>query len=228
MRLVAIIAAVFVSAIFFAPGSRTVQALAPAKVHSVEHRKTQSIKTKKHKKAKIVTVKPGDYLGKIAKKNHTTFLRLFYANKQIKDPDLIFPGQKLKVPAKSEHLKLRPLPGHASVIKRKYHHVTSNVKPAVRSKVHTHAAPTPTVNPVSNYGIWDKLAACESGGNWQINTGNGFYGGLQFTISSWHAVGGFGYPNQASKAEQITRAQILQARQGWGAWPICSAKLGLG
>ena len=57
---------------------------------------------------------------------------------------------------------------------------------------------------------WDRLAECESNGTWDINTGNGFYGGVQFTLSSWQAVGGEGYPHQASKAEQIKRAEILQ------------------
>ena len=77
------------------------------------------------------------------------------------------------------------------------------------------------------YGIWDRLAACESGGNWSINTGNGYYGGLQFSLASWRAVGGRGYPHRASRAEQIRRGRRLQARQGWGASPSCSRKLGL-
>jgi hypothetical protein len=76
-------------------------------------------------------------------------------------------------------------------------------------------------------GVWDKLAQCESGGNWRINTGNGYYGGLQFSLSSWRAVGGSGYPHAASKAEQILRAERLKAKQGWGAWPACTRKLGL-
>ena len=74
---------------------------------------------------------------------------------------------------------------------------------------------------------WDRLASCESTNRWDINTGNGFYGGLQFTLSSWAAVGGEGYPHHASKAEQIMRAEKLQDLQGWGAWPTCSKKLGL-
>jgi hypothetical protein len=75
--------------------------------------------------------------------------------------------------------------------------------------------------------VWDRLAQCESGGNWSINTGNGYYGGLQFTLSTWRSLGGSGYPNQASRSEQIARAQALQARSGWGQWPACAAKLGL-
>jgi resuscitation-promoting factor RpfB len=75
--------------------------------------------------------------------------------------------------------------------------------------------------------VWDKLAQCESGGNWSINTGNGYYGGLQFSLSTWRAYGGNGYPHQASREVQIRIAKKLQADAGWGAWPGCSSKLGL-
>jgi resuscitation-promoting factor RpfB len=75
--------------------------------------------------------------------------------------------------------------------------------------------------------VWDKLAQCESGGNWSINTGNGYYGGLQFSLSTWRAQGGEGYPHQASREEQIRIAKKLQAAAGWGQWPACSSKLGL-
>jgi putative cell wall-binding protein len=74
---------------------------------------------------------------------------------------------------------------------------------------------------------WERLAQCESGGNWAINTGNGYYGGIQFSLSSWRAVNGAGYPHQNTKWEQIHRGELLQQRQGWGAWPACSRKLGL-
>lgn len=74
---------------------------------------------------------------------------------------------------------------------------------------------------------WDRLAECESGGNWSINTGNGYYGGLQFSQSSWEAAGGSGSPAGASKSEQIRVAENLLQMQGWGAWPSCSAQLGL-
>lgn len=76
-------------------------------------------------------------------------------------------------------------------------------------------------------GIWLQLAQCESSGNWGIDTGNGYYGGLQFTLSSWRAVGGAGYPNEAHPMEQIARADYLQRIQGWKAWPMCAEKLGL-
>ena len=74
---------------------------------------------------------------------------------------------------------------------------------------------------------WDALAQCESGGNWGINTGNGFSGGLQFLPSTWAAYGGTGDPASASREQQIAVAERVLAVQGWGAWPACSAKLGL-
>jgi hypothetical protein len=74
---------------------------------------------------------------------------------------------------------------------------------------------------------WDRLAQCESGGRWNINTGNGFSGGLQFTPSTWRAFGGSGPAHQASREQQIAVAERVLAKQGWGAWPACSRKLGL-
>lgn len=84
-----------------------------------------------------------------------------------------------------------------------------------------------TAPAVGGGSVWDALAQCESGGNWAINTGNGYYGGLQFSASSWHAVGGTGLPHQASRETQIAMGERLRAAQGWGAWPACSRKLGL-
>ena len=77
-------------------------------------------------------------------------------------------------------------------------------------------------------GVWDRLAECESGGNWSINTGNGYYGGLQFSLSTWRAFGGSGYPHENSKAEQIRIAELVRdARGGYGDWPACARELGL-
>jgi resuscitation-promoting factor RpfA len=76
-------------------------------------------------------------------------------------------------------------------------------------------------------GVWDKLAMCESTGNWSINSGNGFSGGLQFTPQTWRAFGGKGQAHQASREEQIAVAERVLKGQGWGAWPACSRKLGL-
>ena len=78
--------------------------------------------------------------------------------------------------------------------------------------------------------MWDRVAACESGGRWHINTGNGYYGGLQFSSSTWKGYGGKKYASQAhkaSKAEQIKIAKKVLKGQGPGAWPTCSRKAGL-
>jgi nucleoid-associated protein YgaU len=78
--------------------------------------------------------------------------------------------------------------------------------------------------------VWDRVARCESGGNWHINTGNGYYGGLQFSHSTWRAYGGGRYAgnaNRASRVEQITIAQKTLKGQGPGAWPVCGRRAGL-
>jgi len=76
--------------------------------------------------------------------------------------------------------------------------------------------------------VWDRLAQCESGGNWAINTGNGYYGGLQFSLGTWRAYGGTGLPSQHTREYQIMIATKLRnASGGYGAWPGCAAKLGL-
>ena len=85
-------------------------------------------------------------------------------------------------------------------------------------------APADTGTPVST---WDKVAQCESGGDWATSTGNGFHGGLQFTASTWRSFGGSGMPHQASRTEQIAVAERVLDAQGWKAWPACSRKLGL-
>ncbi|MEN8653124.1 transglycosylase family protein [Streptomyces sp. 21So2-11] len=78
-------------------------------------------------------------------------------------------------------------------------------------------------------GVWDRIARCESGGNWHINTGNGYSGGLQFSGSTWRAYGGGAYAataDRASRSQQIAVATKVQRAQGWGAWPSCSARAG--
>ncbi|MEU8510512.1 transglycosylase family protein [Kitasatospora sp. NPDC048722] len=79
--------------------------------------------------------------------------------------------------------------------------------------------------------VWDKVAACEATGNWAVNSGNGFYGGLQFTSSTWAAFGGTSFAPRAdlaTKDQQIAVGEKVLAAQGPGAWPICSVKAGLG
>ncbi|MGO2468541.1 MAG: transglycosylase family protein [Microbacterium gubbeenense] len=84
----------------------------------------------------------------------------------------------------------------------------------------------PTAANAADGATWDALAQCESGGNWAINTGNGYYGGLQFSLPTWEANGGVGNPADASREEQIRIAENVLATQGWGAWPSCSAQIG--
>lgn len=104
----------------------------------------------------------------------------------------------------------------------------ASLDPLPRPKPEPKPEPEPAKRSTdSRNTVWDRLAECESSGNWSINTGNGYYGGLQFSLASWRAVGGSGYPHQASRAEQIRRAEKLLDLQGWGAWPACSSKLGL-
>jgi LysM repeat protein len=182
----------------------------------------QTLQTKKTDKPIKVTVKRGDSLSKIAKKHKIEWRRIYDANKKIKDPNVINPGDKLRIPKKDEKLKHRSLPVH--------HVVRQDKTVKAGSAVVAYRAPAASkvsYPAVSGSSVWDRLAQCESGGNWSINTGNGYYGGLQFTLSTWRSLGGSGYPNQASRSEQIARAQALQARSGWGQWPACAAKLGL-
>lgn len=78
-------------------------------------------------------------------------------------------------------------------------------------------------------GVWDRIARCESGGDWHISTGNGYYGGLQFSASTWRAYGGTAYAptaDRASRDQQIAVATKVQRAQGWNAWPTCSARAG--
>ena len=111
-------------------------------------------------------------------------------------------------------------------------HETREAKPAVivrgtkKAEGNTGAA----APAVANGSVWDSIAQCESGGVWSINTGNGYHGGLQFNPGTWAAYGGTAYAptaDQATREQQIAIAEKTQAAQGWGAWPACTAKLGL-
>jgi uncharacterized protein YabE (DUF348 family) len=102
--------------------------------------------------------------------------------------------------------------------------------------VGTKARPAPPATPPAGggggggSGVWDQLANCESGGNWAINTGNGYYGGLQFSLGTWLAYGGGSYahlPSDASREQQISVAERLRATSGFSPWPACARKLGL-
>ncbi|GFG81186.1 resuscitation-promoting factor RpfB [Mycobacterium paragordonae] len=103
------------------------------------------------------------------------------------------------------------------------------VTPAREAVVRVGAKPGTEVPPVSDGTIWDSLAGCEAGGNWAINTGNGFFGGVQFDQGTWEANGGLRYAPRADLAtreEQIAIADVTRQRQGWGAWPVCSGRVG--
>ena len=104
------------------------------------------------------------------------------------------------------------------------------IDPARDGLVRIGAKPGTEVPAVQQAGAWDALSGCEAGGNWAINTGNGFYGGVQFDQNTWERNGGLRYAQRADLAtreEQIAIAEVTRARQGWGAWPTCSGRLGV-
>ncbi len=103
------------------------------------------------------------------------------------------------------------------------------ITPARDSVLRVGAKPGTEVPPVTNGAIWDALASCEAGGNWAINTGNGYFGGVQFDQNTWERQGGLRYASRADLAtreEQIAIATVTQTSQGWGAWPVCSGRAG--
>jgi uncharacterized protein YabE (DUF348 family) len=125
----------------------------------------------------------------------------------------------------SSTYKLRFKNGELRVRKRISSVVTTQ---PVDRVVEVGTKPAPVAPPVSTGGPWDALAGCESGGNWAINTGNGYYGGLQFNLGTWQAYGGTGLPSNASRETQIAIATKLRdASGGYGAWPGCASALGL-
>ena len=197
-------------------------------VHAVERDQTRIVAAKTAQKHKKVVVKQGDSLSRIARKAKLASWRpIWDLNKKIKHPNLIYPGQKLLIPAKGEKVKHRPLPAlvvtRAVSQERSAAPASSSGASSSRRSTVTRSASTSSVGG----GVWDRLAQCESGGNWGINTGNGYSGGLQFAQGTWRANGGSGSAHNASRSEQIRVAERIRASQGWGAWPACSSKLGL-
>lgn len=172
----------------------------------------------------IIEVQKGDSLSKLANTHGTTWKRLFDANEFIADPNIINPGDKIRVPFEDEVVAERALPA-APV-----------AKPAAKttsSKTQKKATGSNTGKPapaVIDGSVWDALARCESGGNWAINTGNGYYGGLQFNAGTWRSNGGeqyAPYAHLATREQQIDIAERLRAARGFKPWPACSRKLGL-
>ncbi|MFI2616726.1 transglycosylase family protein [Streptomyces sp. NPDC018584] len=150
-------------------------------------------------------MKSGDTLSLIAGKqlgDTSKWQALYTANRALigGNPDRILPGQKLR-------LNTAAAPAQPAT------------KPAPQPP-----APAPSSPSATN---WDKLAQCESSGNWSVNTGNGYYGGLQFSLQTWRAFGGDGMPHQKSRSEQIRIAEKVLRAQGPGAWPHCSYAAGM-
>ncbi|HEX6257097.1 MAG TPA: transglycosylase family protein [Euzebyales bacterium] len=165
-------------------------------------------------------------------KGDMAYKRLWDANPQLNATWLERAGITIRIPACGTTLRPRALPEPPPEPEPE---PEPEVETAQAAEPEQEAAPAPQPEPdpapaapaVPSGSVWDSLAQCESGGNWSINTGNGYYGGLQFSLSSWQAVGGSSYPHEHSREEQIRRGEMLQAQQGWGAWPSCAAKLGL-
>lgn len=173
----------------------------------------QSPASNKNDQKNIVTVKEGDTLDGIAVQHQTTYVRLFNANSEIQDPDVIYPEQKVRIPAADEQLPERPIPSNAPV-------VTAPVSQSgyVTNQYQSYAPAAPVR--YASGSQWDRIAACESGGNWAINTGNGYYGGLQFLQSTWVGAGGLAYAPRADLAtpeQQIAVASKLALSN----WPVC-------
>jgi len=121
--------------------------------------------------------------------------------------------------------KRRPEP-----LGRRLHHLVRRVPASVDIPLTTQPQPVVTTTwapPPPAGGVWYELRMCESGDNYAENTGNGYYGAYQFSLSTWYGLGFTGLPSNASPATQDRAAEELQAEAGWGQWPACSAELGL-
>ena len=184
-----------------------------------------------HPAAKLAsyTVHPGDSLSAIAARtygNAADWPAVWWANRhQVRNPNLLIIGERLRMPASG--------------------HVTASMASAARAAIPASPPPSPVpatpaaalqsdpsasapASVLPENGVnWSAIAACESSGNWSINTGNGFYGGLQFTEQTWLGYGGGQFApsaNLASESQQIVVAQRVLAGQGIGAWPVCGAR----
>jgi len=173
------------------------------------------------------TVKPGDTLSVIAAHaygNAADWPAVWWPNRhQMPNPNVVTAGQRLRLPASGQVPAWMARAAQAAL--------RAPARAAVAASVPQAAAPAAVAvfaaAPASSSGVnWSAVAACESGGNWSADTGNGFYGGLQFTEQTWLAYGGGQYAssaNLASPAEQIAVAERVLAGQGIGAWPVCGA-----
>ena len=171
------------------------------------------------------TIRPGDTLSQIAARAYGSaadWPAIWWANRrQAPDPGLITTGQRLALPGSHQ---VPPWLARAALA------AAAAARPAPPGATAGPAAPAQASSPApasSGKVNWPAIAACESGGNWGADTGNGFYGGLQFTEQTWLANGGGRYAssaNLATPAQQIAVAQNVLASQGIGAWPVCGAR----
>jgi len=168
------------------------------------------------------TVQQGDTLSVIAAHaygNAADWPAVWWANRQqVPNPNVIAVGQRLQLPASGQVPAWMARAARAAASGRPVASAPAD-PPA--------AAPVSPPAPASSGGVnWSAIAACESGGNWSANTGNGFYGGLQFSEQTWLGYGGGQYAssaNLATAAQQIAVAERVLAGQGIGAWPVCGA-----
>jgi LysM repeat protein len=173
------------------------------------------------------TVQPGDSLSAIAAHTYgkaADWPAVWWVNRhQVANPNQIAAGQRLRLPASGQVPALMARAARAAIPAPPAASAAVSVPQASPPA----AAPVSTAAPASSGGPnWSAIAACESGGNWSANTGNGFYGGLQFTEQTWLGYGGGQYAssaNLATKAQQIAVAERVLAGQGIGAWPVCGA-----
>lgn len=177
------------------------------------------------------TVEEGDFLAEIAQEHDLDRWTPIYAlnHKTIDHPDLLMVGQELDIPAEPAEVDVDAIdiPGQGEPADSAEPEAQATTQNAQEP---TSSSPEPQPSQSASGGTWDRLAQCESGGNWSTNTGNGFYGGLQFHPQTWAAYGGHQYaPNahRASRGQEIAIAERVLASQGWDAWPACASKLGL-
>jgi len=180
-----------------------------------------------HQAPASYTVHQGDTLSAIAAHEYGSaadWPAVWWVNRrQVANPNMIAVGQRLRLPASGHVPAWMARAAQAAIPASAPDPVASVSAPQAGPPAAVQAAPVPASSGGAN---WSAIAACESGGNWSANTGNGFYGGLQFTEQTWLAYGGGQYAssaNLASQSEQIAVAERVLAGQGIGAWPVCGA-----
>jgi LysM repeat protein len=202
---------------------------------------TISLHPAAHQGPASYTVQPGDSLSAIAAHEYGSagdWPALWWANRgQVANPNMIAAGQRLQLPASGQVASWMARAAMAAIPAQSAAPAASASAAPASAAPEDSPAPVQTAAPAaapetapaaasSGGADWSAIAACESGGNWSADTGNGFYGGLQFTEQTWLAYGGGQYAgsaNMATPAQQEAVAQQVLAGQGIGAWPVCGA-----